>query len=390
MDFSISDEQREIRETARRFVTDEIIPLEQQMAERERRGEKPVTRDELRAAQLKAKAFGFWGLGTPADLGGADLDAVTQSLVWTEVGRSIVPFLFGGETDVILLKAEGHLREEYLLPAIAGDRSSCFAITEPAAGSDATNIRMRAVKDGDDWILNGEKTFITRAEDADFVIAIAVTDPEKGHRGGFTAFVVDREMGWTSSPIHTMGTSTPQILAFDDCRVPSRNILGEVGDGFTLAMEWIGRGRYVIPSRAVGAGERLLQMSIDYANQRETYGVPIAEHQMIQTMIADCELDLESARWLVLRAAWTVDQEGMDPRHEQSVAKLMGATAANRIVDRAMQIHGGMGYTTELPIERFYRDARLWRIYEGTDEIQRRTIARNLLSGRQRVGGHLA
>ena len=389
MDFALTDEQHSIRDTARKFIENEVMPLEPEVLRRERRGESALTHEELRALQQKAKEFGFWGLGTPAEYGGAELPAVTQSLVWTEVGRTFVPFAFGGETDVILYKADERQQQTYLLPAIEGTRASCFAVTEPDAGSDLTAIRMRARRDGDDWILHGEKTFITRGQEADFAIVIAVTDPEKGYRGGFTAFIVDRDMGWTSAPIETMGPARPISMSFEEVRVPAANVLGELGDGFKLAMEWIGRGRYVIPSVAIGAAERLLTMAIEYANQRETFGSPIGEHQMIQAMIADSEVELESARWLVLLAAWTVDQ-GRDPRHHSSMAKLSGATMANRVVDRVLQIHGGVGYTRELPIERWYREARLWRIFEGTDEIQRRAIARNLLSGRRRVGGHLA
>lgn len=389
MDFSLTDEQRSIRETARAFIAKEVMPLEPEVLQRERRGESGLSHTELRALQAKARDFGFWGLGTPAVYGGAELPAVTQSLLWTEVGRTFVPFVFGGETDVILYRANAAQREEYLLPAIEGTRASCFAVTEPDAGSDLTAIRMRARRDGDDWVLNGEKTFITRGSEADFSIVIAVTDAELGYKGGFTAFIVDRSMGWTSEVIDTMGPARPISMAFDDVRVPHRNVLGEVGDGFRLAMEWIGRGRYVIPSQAIGAAERLLGMAVEYATQRETFGKPIGEHQMIQTYLADSEVELEAARWLVLLAAWTVDQ-GRDPRHQSSMAKLSGATMANRVVDRVMQIHGGMGYTRELPIERWYREARLWRIYEGSDEIQRRAIAKNLLSGRRRIGGHLA
>jgi alkylation response protein AidB-like acyl-CoA dehydrogenase len=377
LDFSLSDDQRAIRDTAREFIA------------RESRGEKGLPADELRRLQDKAEEFGFWGIGTPEEFGGAALPAVTQSLLWTEIGRTFVPFVFGGEADNILFRATEEQQDEFLRPTLRGDRVSCFAITEPGAGSDATAIRMSARRDGDDWILDGEKTFITKGVEADFSIVIAVTDAEKGHRGGFTAFLVDRDMGWTSSPIHTMGPSTPASMAFDGVRVPHRNVLGEVGEGFKLAMEWIGRGRYVIPSRAIGAAERLLSMAVEYAGQRETFGVPIGDHQMVQAMLADCELDLEAARWPVLVAAWSVDQ-GMDARHAASIAKLGGATAAGRIVDRVMQVHGGMGYTKEMPIERWYREARLWRIFEGTDEIQRRGIAKGLLSGRRRVGGHLA
>ncbi len=389
MDFALTDEQHSIRATARSFIANEVMPLEPEVLRRERAGEPGLPHEELRALQRRAREFGFWGLGTPAEYGGAELPAVTQSLVWTEIGHSFVPFVFGGETDVILYQANESQRETYLLPAIEGERASCFAVTEPGAGSDLTAIRMRARRDGGDWILQGEKTFITRGQEADFAIVIAVTDADKGYRGGFTAFIVDRAMGWTSSTIETMGPARPISMSFEDVRVPAENVLGEVGDGFRLAMEWIGRGRYVIPSLAIGAAERLLAMAVEYANQRETFGVPIGEHQMIQAMIADSEVELESARWLVLLAAWTVDQ-GRDPRHQSSMAKLAGATMANRVVDRVMQIHGGIGYTRELPIERWYREARLWRIYEGSDEIQRRAIARNLLSGRRRVGGHLA
>jgi acyl-CoA dehydrogenase len=389
VDFALTDEQHSIRATARSFIENEVMPLEPEVLQRERRGEPGFTHEELRALQRQAKEFGFWGLGTPAEYGGAELPAITQSLVWTELGRTFVPFAFGGETDVILYKADEHQRETYLMPALEGERASCFAVTEPDAGSDLTAIRMRARRDGGDWILHGEKTFITRGAEADFSIVIAVTDPDKGYKGGFTAFIVDRAMGWTSAPIDTMGPARPISMSFEDVRVPEANILGEVGDGFKLAMEWIGRGRYVIPSQAIGAAERLLGMAVEYATQRKTFGVPIGDHQMIQAMLADSEVELESARWLVLLAAWTVDQ-GRDPRHECSMAKLSGAAMANQVVDRVLQIHGGVGYTRELPIERWYREARLWRIFEGTDEIQRRAIARNLLSGRRRVGGHLA
>ena len=389
MDFSLTDEQRAIRDTARAFIRNEVMPLEPEVLRRERHGESALEHAELRALQRKARDFGFWGLGTPSSYGGAELPAVTQSLVWTEVGRTFVPFVFGGETDVILYKANAVQRDEYLLPAIEGTRASCFAVTEPDAGSDLTAIRMQARRDGEDWVLNGEKTFITRGEAADFAIVVAVTDKDLGYKGGFTAFIVDRSMGWTASTIDTMGPARPISMSFTDVRVPHRNVLCEVGDGFKLAMEWIERGRYVIPSQAIGASERLLEMGLEYARQRHTFGKPIGEHQMIQAMLADCAVDLESSRWLVLLAAWTTDQ-GRDPRHESSMAKLAGATMANRVVDRVMQIHGGMGYTRELPIERWYREARLWRIFEGTDEIQRRAIARNLLSGWAPVGGHLA
>ncbi|GIF95506.1 acyl-CoA dehydrogenase family protein [Catellatospora citrea] len=390
MDFSLDDEQRAIRDTARAFIRKEVVPLEHELLRRERAGEPGIERSELRELQLKARKFGFWGLATPAEHGGMDLPAVMQSLIWTEIGHTLVPFRFGGEADNILFHANAAQQDEYLKPTIEGERVSCFAITEPGAGSDAANIKLSARKDGDDWVLNGEKTFITNGNDADFAIVVAVTDKEKGVRGGgTTAFLVDRAMGWHSEFIATMGPGGPASLIFDNVRVPSRNILGELGQGFELGMKWIGKGRYLIPSHALGIGERALQMAVDYANTRVTFGKPIGENQAIQWMIADAETELEAARWLVLRAAWTVDQ-GEDPRHSSSMAKLYGAGMINRLVDRVMQIHGGMGYTRELPIERWYRQVRLLRIYEGTDEMQRLIISRDLLRGYTKIGGHLA
>ncbi|MEW2445095.1 acyl-CoA dehydrogenase family protein [Micromonospora marina] len=390
MDFALSDEERAIRDTVRTFVTREVMPLEAEVLRRERAHQPGLDRSELRELQLKAKKFGFWGLATPEEYGGMALPAVTQSLIWTELGRSFVPFRFGGEADNILFHATEEQKREFLIPTIEGERISCFAITEPGAGSDAANIKLRARRDGDDWILDGEKTFITNGNDADFAIVVAVTDPEKGaRRGGATAFLVDRAMGWRSEFIQTMGEGGPASLIFDGVRVPHRNILGEIGQGFTLGMEWIGKGRYTIPSHAVGIAERVLQMAVDYANTRETFGAPIATNQAIQWMIADSETELEAARWLILRSAWTVDA-GLDPRHASSMGKLYGAGMVNRVVDRVLQIHGGMGYTRELPIERWYRQVRLYRIFEGTDEMQRLIISRDLLRGYTKIGGHLA
>jgi alkylation response protein AidB-like acyl-CoA dehydrogenase len=385
MEFGLTDEQRAIRDTVRDFVRKELTAREPEVLARDRRGEPGLTRDELTALQAKARGFGFWGLSTPEEYGGMDLDAVTQALIHTELGRTYVPFTFGGEADNILYEANDAQRAEYLLPTIEGDRISCFAITEPGAGSDAANIRLTARRDGDDWLLSGEKTFITGGNDADFAIVIALTDPAAGARGGSTAFLVDRSMGWTSTPIVTMGPAEPASLFFDQVRVPSAHILGEVGQGWRLAMRWIGRGRYLIPARAVGIAERALSMAIEYANTRETFGAPIAANQAIQWMIADSELELEAARLLVLRAAWLVDT-GADARHAASMAKLSGATMVNRVIDRVLQVHGGMGYTRELPIERWYREVRLFRIFEGTDEMQRLILARDLLRGYTKVG----
>ncbi|MGH3450280.1 MAG: acyl-CoA dehydrogenase family protein [Haloechinothrix sp.] len=388
MDFSLTTEEREIRDWVRTFVRREIMPLEQEVLRRERANEPGLSRGELKTLQLKAKEAGFWGVQTPEEYGGMGLSATMTALLESELGRSFVPFRFGGYADNILFHANDEQKQRYLFPTIAGERISCFAITEPGAGSDAKAIRATARKDGADWIINGEKTFITGGNEADFTMVFAVTDKTKGANGGVTCFLADRDMGWKSEPIHTMGEWGPAALVFEDVRVPEENILGEVGGGFGLAMQWIGRGRYLLPARAIGSCERLLEMAVDYANTRETFGEPIAERQAIQWMIADSAVEIEALRWLVLHAAWQVDQ-GMDSRHAQSIAKLYGGIKANEIVDRVLQFHGGMGYTRELPIERWYRELRLLRIYEGTDEIQRRTIARNLLKGHAAVSGVL-
>ncbi|EXG79635.1 acyl-CoA dehydrogenase family protein [Cryptosporangium arvum] len=374
VDFALSDEQRAVRDWVRTFVQRELVPLEPEVLRRERSGEPGISREEARALQFKARESGFWGILTPEEYGGMGLGAITASLVEGELGRTFVPFRFGGSADNILFHGNSRQKEQYLLPTIEGERISCFAITEPGAGSDARAIRTSARRDGDDWVINGEKTFITQGNEADFVMVFAVADE------GVTCFLVDRDMGWKSEPIQTMGQWGPAALVFDDVRVPAENVLGEVGGGFALALQWIGQGRYLLPSRAIGSCERLIEMAVAQANSRTTFGEPLAERQAIQWMIADSAVELQALRLLVLHAAWQVEA-GQDSRQAQSMAKLYGGVKANEIVDRVLQIHGGMGYTRELPIERWYRELRLLRIYEGTDEIQRRTIARNILKG---------
>jgi acyl-CoA dehydrogenase len=388
MDLTLTDEEREIRDWVRTFVTRELMPLEPQVLERERQGERGFTLAELRELQEKAKQSGFFGVLTPEEYGGMGLGSLMAALIEIELGRTFVQFKFGGDADNILFHADDEQKKRYLEPTISGERYSCFAITEPGAGSDARNIRTSAVRDGDEWVINGEKTFITGGDIADFTMVFAVTDKEKGADGGVTCFLVDREAGWTSASIPTMGQWGPASLSFQDVRVPHSAILGEEGRGFALAMKWIGKGRFMLPARALGACERLVEMAMEQAKNRVTFGEPIANRQAIQWMIADSAVEIEALRWLVLTAAWQVDN-GIDSRQAQSMAKLYGGVQANQIVDRVLQIHGGMGYTRELPIERWYRELRLLRIYEGTDEIQRRTIARNLLSGHVSVRGHL-
>jgi len=386
MDFSLSDEQKMIQQTVHSFVERELIPLEREMMQSEGKyptGIEPGLYHEL---QAKAKALGFWGINTPEAYGGANLGAVMSALIAMELGRTLVPFTFGGNADNILYYGNEQQKQEYLVPTIEGTRRSCFALTEPGAGSDPSSIRTTAVKDGSHWVINGQKVFITGGNEADFTMVFAVTDRDKPPQsGGVTCFLVDRSMGWTSRPVPTMGGWSPAELFFENVRVPEDHVLGEVGQGFALGMQWIGQGRWLIASRCVGTAERLLQMAVDYSRQRVTFGQPIANRQAIQWMLADSAVEIQATKWLALHAAWKTDQ-GLDNRHEASMAKLYGSNMANRVVDRVMQVHGGMGYTREMPIERWYRDLRVTRIYEGTDEIQHFIIARNLLKGYVKIG----
>ena len=385
MDFGLSDEQRAMLDTVRRFVREELDPLLPEVQRADLRGERFPDRATTQQLQEKARKAGMWGLLTPEEYGGSDVGMLMASLIMMETTRSLVPFEYGGHADNILYSGTDEQKKTYLEPTIRGERRSCFALSEPDTGSDATNLRTRAVKDGGDWVINGQKTWISSARDADFAIVYARTDPERGADGGITAFLVDRDMGWTERPIPMMSSWQASDVFFDDVRVPECNVLGEVGHGFALAMQWIGRGRVMIPSRAVGQANGLLQLSLDYARERKAFGRPIGDNQAIQWMLADSAIEIEHVTWATLHAAWLAEQ-GRDARHHSSIAKVSGANMVWRVADRALQIHGGMGYTRELPLERILREVRVYRIFEGTDEIQKRSIARNLLRDHVRVG----
>ena len=385
MDFALSDEQKMILQTVREFVRRDLAPLLPEVQKAEIRGERFPDRSTTRELQQKAKTAGLWGLLTPEEHGGADLGLLMTALISIETARSLVSFNYGGSADNILYAGTDEQKQKYLLPTINGERRSCFALSEPGTGSDATNIQTRAIKDGGDWVINGQKTWISGAHDADFAIVFAVTDPEKRANGGITAFLVDREMGWKDQPIAMMSSWEAADVFFDSVRVPTCNVLGDVGNGFGLAMQWIGQGRVLIPARAVGQAQALLQLGLDYARQRQAFGQPIANYQAIQWMLADSAIDIEQVKWPTLHAAWMADC-GRDARHYASIAKVSGANMVWQVADRVLQIHGGMGYTRELPIERILREVRVYRIFEGTDEIQKRTIARNLLKDYVRIG----
>src|SRR5947208_8649622 len=250
MDFSLSDEQKMIQQTVRQFVERELLPLEQEVMQNEGRYPTGVEPGLYHSLEMKAKEMGFWGINTPEEYGGANLGAVMTALIMMETGKTLVPFTFGGSADNILYHGNAQQKEEYLIPTIEGTRKSCFALTEPGAGSDPSAIRTTAVKDGKHWVINGQKVFITGGNEADFAMVFAVTDRTKPpQNGGVTCFLVDRSLGWTSRPVPTMGGWSPAELFFENVRVPEDHILGEVCQGFSRGMQGIGHGRLLIASR---------------------------------------------------------------------------------------------------------------------------------------------
>lgn len=385
MQVALGDEDRQIRRTVRSFVEREVMPWEQELIAREIAGGLGLlTATELGSLQRRARQAGLWGIDTPEEYGGADLDPFTQALIFTEYGRTFVNFKFGGSAPEILYGANDDQKREYLVPTIEGERIQCFALSEPGTGSDARNLRTTAVRSGDDWVIDGEKTWVTYGNDADYAIVFARTSDDGGTHG-ITAFLVDREMGWKSTPIPMMGAHDPATVSFEGVRVPSRNVFGEVDRGFPTAMRFIHRNRYQLPARWGGNCARLIQMAIAHATARETFGKPLSQRENIRWMIADAETRTRAITLLSYHAA-CLHRDGKDYRHAANAAKLFGAITANEIVDDVVQIHGAMGYAKELPVERWYRDLRVARIYEGSDEMQRLANSRNLLAGHTSPG----
>jgi acyl-CoA dehydrogenase len=384
IDFQPSDEDLAVVDTVRAFVKRELMPYEPLLLARGVAGQDAhLTQQERRDLRLKAKGSGLWGIDTPEEYGGVDLSWVTQALIYMELNRTFVDFTFGGSApEVLYLTNEGQA-ERYLLPTIAGDRIFCFALSEPGGGSDARGIKTNAVRDGDSWIINGEKMWTTFGNEADYALVFCRT-PAAGD-DAITAFLVDRDMGWKSSPIRLMGSKDPAMLSFVDVRVPDSNRLGEIGEGMSLAMKFIHRNRGVfLPARQIGGCQRLIEMGLEWAQQRVTMGKPLIERENIRFALAESDIELKAMKLMTLHAAWLGDMH-KDVRQACNQIKYFGANAANRIVDRIVQIHGGMGYAKELPVERYYRDFRVERIYEGSDEMQLQAIVRNLVRGHNAV-----
>ncbi len=382
MDFSLSEEQRMIIKTAQDFVVNELYPHE---AEIEETG---VLRHDLRDA-IKAKAIeaGLYAANMPAEVGGAGLDTLTWVLYEKELGRAnyALHWTCVARPSNILMACDGEQREKYLLPAVRGEKSDCLAMTEPGVGSDLRGMKTFARADGDDFIINGTKHFISHADEASFVILFAATGEEETSRGKkklITAFLIDMGTpGYTVRPgyrnVSHRGYNNC-ILEFNDCRVHKSQVLGDVHKGFEVANDWLGATRLQVAATCIGRAERALDHAKQYAVDRQQFGQAIGKFQGVSFKLADMALELKAAELLTLEAAWKFDNKTVTDM-DMAMAKLKATEMLAFVADEAIQIHGGMGLMSDLPLERIWRDARVERIWEGTSEIQRHIISRALL-----------
>lgn len=396
MNFELSEEARMIGELTARFVADELIPLEKTVIEREAArgmGGDPLIPAEIEEhLKARSKELGLWGIDVAEEFGGHDMGALIKCVVSEQMYYSITPFILPPDSPNLQFLQEcckGDQIERYLLPYARGEKKSALALTEAGAGSDAAGIRLKAERKGDKWLLNGEKMWISNAKTADFMIVIAVTDKDKGTRGGMTAFLVDKG---------TPGVTVPQDFSviggnfhgyavnFDDVELDDGQVLGEVGGAFAPLQNRLGIRRMECACWCLGYAQRALDLMIDQANTRVTFGKPLADRQTVQNWIADSYQEIEMVRLLTYRLAWQLDQKGDDDKRTAvrlgaSAVKVQATEMATRVIDRAMQAFGGMGLCKELPLEYMSREVRVLRIVEGPSEIHRWLIARELLRG---------
>jgi len=379
MDFEIPESIRLMRDTVRRFVKNDLEPLSQQVEEQNAIPENVVQ---------KMRDLGFFGLSIPEDYGGMGLNTLGECVLNEEFGKVNVAFRsrFGTNNGIgsqgILIDGTPEQKEKYLPCIASGEWTAAFALTEPNAGSDAANIQTKAEKKGDMYLLNGLKHFITNGDIADVVTVMAVTDKSKGPRG-VTAFIVEKtfpgySVGKIDKKMGIHGNNTSEIV-FEDCQVPAKNIIGgEEGKGFATAMKVLEKGRITIAAVCVGTAQYCTDLSIAHAKQRVQFGKPIAANQAIQWMLADMAISIYAGRQMVYHTAYCRDLK-QRVTQQAAMVKVYCTEMVNRVADSALQIHGGMGYMKESPIERIYRDMRLFRIFEGTSEVQRMVIAREML-----------
>jgi acyl-CoA dehydrogenase len=381
MDFGLTAEQQLVVETVRDFVERELYPLEKEV---ERTGTVPI---ELgREIQRKVLALGFYAPNIPAAFGGGGLDQLSFALLERELGRAAMALsVWWGRPSNILCACNEEQRRRYLLPAVRGEKMDALAMTEPDAGSDVRGMKCTARRDGEDWIVNGTKHFISHADIADFVIVFVATGEEEtrdGTKKRITCFLVDRGTpGFDIRPGYNSVSHRGYhncILAFDECRLPAAQILGEEGGGFALANSWLYATRLTVAAMCVGRARRAFDLALGYAAQRKQFGQLIGKFQGVSFKLADMITEIDAADYLTLAAAWRLDQ-GLDANRQCAEAKLYASEMLARVTDEALQIFGGMGLMDDLPLERLWRDARVERIWDGTSEIQRHIISRDLL-----------
>jgi acyl-CoA dehydrogenase len=382
MDFALTEEQQLIIKSTRDFVEHELYPHEQEI---ELSGElRPALLRELKAKAIDA---GLYAANMPTEVGGAGLDAVTWILYEKELGRAsyVLHYSCVARPSNILLACAGAQRERYLLPAVRGERADCLAISEPGAGSDMRSMKTSALRQGEEFVINGTKHFISHADHADFVILFAVTgeeDSSRGKRKLITAFLVD--MGTPGFEVRPGYRNVSHrgyhnsILQFTDCRVPACAVLGEVHKGFEVANTWLGATRLQVAANCLGRAERALDHAKQWAVDRVQFGQQIGKFQGVAFKLADMAMELRAAELLTLEAAWKLEQKTATDM-DMAIAKLKATEMLAMVADEALQIHGGMGLMTEMPLERIWRDARIERIWDGTSEVQRHIISRSLL-----------
>ena len=380
MDFKLPEELQMLQQNLRRYVDNEMIPYERETLNGIEL--KPEWREKF---QDGMKKLGLWMMDVPEEHGGPGLSLLAKSIVWQELGRTIAlpareDGITGPQVRHILFQLQGEMREKYLMPTLRGEKRACFAQTEPDAGSDPGGMRTTAVLEGDHYVINGVKRFITGAGKSDYMQLMAATDRSKGSRGGISCFIVDMNTPGVklTAQYETMMGDKPWEIVLDNVRVPVSHRVGEEGKGFGLAQKWLGAGRVKHGSRALGVAERSLEMAVKYSYQRSTFGKPLAERQGIQWQLTDIWMNLDVATLLVRRAASLID-DGQEARVEAYHCKYFADEMAFAAIDRCMQIHGGIALTTDLPIERMWRQQRSYRITEGASEVMRTVIARHVM-----------
>lgn len=384
MDFELAEEHRLLQDLVARFVRENLIPLEQKVLERDAMGQGAyLSHEERDRIDAVSREMGLWGLDAPEDVGGADLPAVAMIGVNIEIGKTCVPYHLPPDSPnlrMLMATVNEDQRERYLAPYVQKGTVSAIGISEPGAGADPAAMITRAVREGDEWVINGRKIWISRAQEADFTILMAVTDKQKGARGGISAFLVDRGTPGFNvlRRIPMLGGQFTYEVALENCRVPAGNLLGTEGQGFAPMQVRLSTRRLQMASWSIGMAQRALDMMLDYAPQRVVFGEPLANRQAIQWWIADAYTRIKAATLMTYETAWKLDRKA-DVRTEISAVKAYATEMAYEVIDHAMQLYGAMGVTKELPLSLMSGHLRTMRIYDGPTEVHKWVVARNLL-----------